>query len=316
MRNILGQIFWGESEIREYVSIALNDHIEEQVLLKIGENWQDISGSHWILCLDPVVYGVWLEKMEWPMALGSESEFLIEFRDTAHKPQGKQPVIVSTIRLEWLGKIDESAGSLHLLKLKNCTIGQFSDLKSLMMYRIFYKKPGFSYEKFKSYVSAFSYPRKVRIISCGREQGYNIFPMDFVGEIRGGQYFVFGLRHSNRSLPAILESGEMAVSEIPSSKKHVVNRLGKHHSEPLPAPDCLGFRTVGTSRFGFLVPEWAEIYREVKITKTMNLGSHMMLWGEMISRRQLHAPTDHLFHIHFLHYLHQIERGLALRVIR
>ena len=37
----------------------------------------------------------------------------------------------------------------------------------------------------------------------------------------------------------------------------------------------------------------------------MNLGSHMLLWGEEINEKNLGESTGHLYHIHFLHYLHQ-----------
>ena len=44
----------------------------------------------------------------------------------------------------------------------------------------------------------------------------------------------------------------------------------------------------------------------------MNLGSHMLLWGEEINEKYLSEPHGHLFHIHFLHYLHQSKEGAGL----
>jgi hypothetical protein len=67
---------------------------------------------------------------------------------------------------------------------------------------------------------------------------------------------------------------------------------------------------IESESFGFPIPAWANSYKEIQIVKTMNLGSHMLLWGEEIHERKLTEPTGHLFHVHFLHYLHQKKKGL------
>ena len=48
--------------------------------------------------------------------------------------------------------------------------------------------------------------------------------------------------------------------------------------------------------------------KEIRIGKTLDLGSHMLLCGEWSEDVLLRPPTPHLHHIHFLYYLHQ-KRG-------
>jgi hypothetical protein len=48
-----------------------------------------------------------------------------------------------------------------------------------------------------------------------------------------------------------------------------------------------------------------ESYKEIRIGKTLDLGSHMLLCGEWSEEVVLRAATPRLHHIHFLYYLHQ-----------
>jgi hypothetical protein len=94
------------------------------------------------------------------------------------------------------------------------------------------------------------------------------------------------------------------VSEASHIYKNTIYELGRHHSGAPPSIDALPFKTKQTEIFGFFIPEWADSYKEIKILKTKNLGSHMMLWGEIINEKTLTQPSDNLYHIHFLLYYH------------
>ena len=96
--------------------------------------------------------------------------------------------------------------------------------------------------------------------------------------------------------------------------KTIIYQLGKHHREPL-SETVLPFETIPSEIFGFPIPAWANRYKEIRIVSTMNLGSHMLLWGEEINEKYLSESHGHLFHIHFLHYLHQKSKGLDYRLI-
>ena len=133
---------------------------------------------------------------------------------------------------------------------------------------------------------------------------YNIFPMDLIGEIEATKRIALGLKNTNKTLPAILETKKITVSEVPFSYKEVIYKLGSHHSKTPPLITELPFKVFQSKIFGFYIPEWAERYKEIQILKTVNLGSHMLMWGEIINEAILNPKISSLYHIHFLHYLH------------
>jgi hypothetical protein len=139
--------------------------------------------------------------------------------------------------------------------------------------------------------------------------------MDLMGEIKHCNRYVFGLRHSNITLPKIIETGKMVVFEVSFKYKNIIYQLGKYHKENLSSLDSLSFKKTCTSNFGFYIPEWAENYKEVKILKTMNLGSQMLLWSEVVNEKTLNRFESYLYHIHFLLYLHQQTKGQSYELV-
>jgi hypothetical protein len=79
--------------------------------------------------------------------------------------------------------------------------------------------------------------------------------------------------------------------------------------------DQLPFPVITTRQFGFPIPDWVESYKEVKIHKTVDIGSHMLLYGEWTEDVVLKSPTPRLHHIHFLHFLNQKKRVGAYPVV-
>ncbi len=276
----------------------------------------DVSKSHWVLCLTPIVFGIWMGKEEALNFSGEKTEYSllftdqqINFRDNSNKNA------TALARLDLSGKIEEINGTLFLFRLQKSTLHHLGFIKTMVLFYRYYRKPTLSFSTFKSLVAAYSYPRKVRIVSFRQDEYFNIFPMDLVGDISHSNRYVFGLRHTNITLPKITATQKMVISEIPYSQKDTIYKLGSHHSKNPPHPESLPFKTLQSERFGFYIPEWAENYREINILKTINLGSHMLLWGEPGNKVVLKSPTPHLYHIHFLQYLHQQEHGFTYPLV-
>jgi hypothetical protein len=179
-----------------------------------------------------------------------------------------------------------------------------------LLFNKYYKKPQTSFNQLKAFASAYSYPRRVRVISFKDGDYYNIFPMDLLGEIKPGNKYVFGLRHTNTALAKIMHTGKIVVSEAPFEYKDVIYKLGSHHSTGAPLVENLPFKVITSENFGFYVPDWVNSYKEINITKTINLGSHMLLLGDVQHECELKKSTGHLFHIHYLLYLYQKRNGI------
>jgi hypothetical protein len=302
MRRLLSNILYKGIPIKQYASVTVGPEISEEVFLKTGDSIIDVTQDQWILCLQPIVFGIWIKKPT-SVPFSSTDHYQLIFKETA--PQKK----LAEIQVSIFDTIEESEGTLLLLKEDRSRVFHTSLIESFLLYSAYYRKPGFSFKKFSSYASAFSYPRRVRIISFQHNNYYSIFPMDFVGKIAGNNRYVFGLRHTNEALSKIIAEKKIVVSEAPFAYKEQIYQLGNYHSSSPPPLDKLPFRTLASKNFGFPVPVWAEKYNEILITSSVNLGSHMLLWGESQHEETVNASDGNLYHIHFLLSLLKARKG-------
>ncbi len=310
MKNLIKKILLDDIEVTEYSTITIKDEIKERVFLEVANSAIDISKTHWLLCLEPIVFGVWLKKNEQKVTPDEKAKCKMYFcMSTNNDFRIAKKKVVAIIDLDYLDEIEDTGGALYVLKLRESKIYHVSLFKTFLLFNKYYKKPKFSFEKYKSLIAAYSYPRKVRIISFKQDEYFNIFPMDLLGEIPQSGKYIFGLRHTNVALAKIVETKKMVVSEVSHIYKNTIYELGKHHSGTPPSLDALPFKIKQTESFGFFIPEWVDNYKEIKILKTKSLGSHMMLWGEIVNEKILKQPSNNLYHIHFLLYLKQKSEG-------
>jgi hypothetical protein len=293
--------------VREYVTVSLQGAGPERVYLTAGEFTSNVSQLQWLLCLNPPVFGVW-QAAGTPLATRKLGTLYTLYYVADEKSMHREAVLT----LELLDKMEEKEGTLLLLKVKNSQIHHIDPFRTRLLYHKFYKKPGFSFDNMKAYAAAYSYPRRVRIISFKEDEEHQyFFPMDLLGEITESHIHFFGLRHSNLALKKIMAAQKIVISEVPAQYKSVIYQLGKGHITAPQPVDRLPFPIIRTAEFDFSIPAWAESYKEVRIQKTLNLGSHMLLIGRWANEVTLKPPTPRLHHIHFLHFLQQKKRGQA-----
>jgi len=304
MKKILRNILFGDIPVSEYSTVTIAGQIHEKVFLTKGSTRIDISFNHWLLCLDPVIFGIWFSKSDIVFPFKKDEEYKMQFIDSE-----KRWHTVANVSLEFFDNFEEPDGNLLLFKHLRTRISHINFIKTRLLFYRYYKKPEQNFNILKSFSAAYSYPRRVRLISFKEEGHFNLFPMDLVGDIPDSKYYVFGLRHSNVTLSRIIESKKLVVSELPFGYKDLIYQLGKHHRGPV-ATITQSMEFKQTEQLGFPVPVWVNSYKEIHILRTMKLGSHMLLWGEEINEVKLSEPTGHLYHIHFLHYLHQKNKGL------
>jgi hypothetical protein len=309
MKSLVRKWLMGSTTFSDYSKLSVTGELPEKVSLEINGEMIDVSRNHWLLCIEPIVFGLWLEKKipeERQLARLAYHMHFYSSKNFAHSGRNAE----AKLMLDFVDCIEEENGRLILLRLKKSSIHHLSLIKRHLIFFRYYKRDGFTFAKFKSFVSAYSYPRRIRVVSFRNNEYYNIFPMDLLGDINYGNRYVFGLRHTNLALSKIIDSGKIVVSEVPAAYKDAIYQLGKHHSSIPPSLDSLSFDVVCSKNFEFYIPAWAESYKEVKILKTINMGSHMLLWGELVDETVLQAGSERLYLAHFLHYLHQKNRGL------
>ncbi len=317
MSRMFRKVILGETVVREFSTVGINDVVGEKVYLQAGDLLIDVTENQWMLGLEPLTFGIWVESNEYKEALGQNTDYTIYFRRTAPEhPRHAGRNALALARLNFFDRIDDEKGTLFLLQVKSSRIFHINSLKARLIYRKFYKKPEVSFEKLKAVATAYSYPRRVRVISFKQGNDYNyIFPMDLLGDIRQSGRYLLGMRHSNQVLTKIMDVKKIVVSEAPASYKQVIYQLGRNHSAAPPSLDQLPFPVITTRQFGFPAPDWVESYKEVTIHKTVDLGSHMLLYGEWTEDAVLKSPTPRLHHIHFLHFLNQKSRKGAYPIV-
>lgn len=158
-KGIVSKILAGNHPIREYSTVTIEGDIREQVYLRVGKRMIDISRNHWLLCLEPVVFGVWAGQNEAIGLLKEKSGYRMYFRG------GVEKNAEAILDLEFLDWIEEEGGCLFLLKLTHTIIRPVHPLSSLLLFLQYYKKPGLTYKKYRSFIAAFCYPRQVRLVS-------------------------------------------------------------------------------------------------------------------------------------------------------
>ena len=303
-----GRLLTGERIIREFLTVGIEDYhlVREKVYLQVGESVLEVSGNQWLLSLDPPVIGIWVEEKAAMSLFGPGKEYRLYFRDCAPDDEGgARRNALSVLKVEFADQLSESDGTLFLLRVCSTAIYHISAIRARLLFEKFYKKPGVGFERLKTIAAAYTYPRRVRIISFQLEGNYNyIFPMDLLADIRSSGRFLFGMRHSNQVLKRIVDVKKIVVAEAPASYKGTIYKLGRNHSASPPSLEEYPFGLIRTRQFGYYLPDWVESYKEVRIGRIADLGSHMLLCGQWTEEVLLKPATPHLHHIHFLHFLY------------
>lgn len=314
-----GRLLSGERIIREFLTVGIEDfeHIREKVYLLAGDRVLDVTGNQWLLGLDPRIIGVWMAERTDAALLTPDKDYRLYFRDSS--PSNGDTFhrhALGVLRLEYADQLVEADGILFLFRVHTTSVHHIAGIRTRLLYEKFYKKPGVDFERLKAVAAAYTYPRRVRIISFqfGGTANY-IFPMDLLADIRPVKRYLLGMRHSNQVLKHMGEVGKIVVAEAPAQYKKVIYQLGRNHSASPPPLEELPFGIVHTRQFGFCLPDWVESYKEITIRRMTDLGSHMLLSGNWTEEVLLKPATPRLHHIHFLHFLYLKGRGAGYPVI-
>ena len=177
------------------------------------------------------------------------------------------------LELEYFNSIEDEKGSLLLLQLRRSHIYHLSAIKNFLVWYRYYSRDKMSFSKFKSHVCAYSYPRRIRIISFRQPDYYNIFPMDLLGDITPQGKYVLGLRHTNVAIKRIMETGKLLVAEVPFHQHNIIFQLGKHHSSQAPALPDLPFETTTSKISGSLSRPSPKAIRKYILRKRSRLAA-------------------------------------------
>ncbi|MES1242356.1 MAG: hypothetical protein ABUT39_12115 [Acidobacteriota bacterium] len=155
----------------------------------------------------------------------------------------------------------------------------------------------------------FAAPRPVVLVSHQKDGHGNLFPMDLIGEA-GAPCFLLGLHRTSPAIPSMIEAGRLAVSTVPLGWKKTVFGLGRNHRQATIDWSTL---PIEMSFKGIPVPAAALTVREVRIEKTVDIGSHILFitTTESLDRRSAGLQMCHT-HGFYQMYLHKQGRPLQV----
>lgn len=305
MRRFLKNTLYRNIPMSEYKCTTSESQPEEKVYLISSDHRIDVSESHWPLSLQPLIFGAWLHD-DYNIDVSRKISFQFVSINSS-KP-------FATATAELFETLLVGRGRLLLFQITAVHLGHVSRLELGVLFRCYFKKPQLGFDRFALNSLAFSYPRKVRLVSFRDDDFCSIFPMDLLGIFNQENDFVFGLRHSNRALERILKRQKLVVAEVGPAHQDDIYALGAFHSTAMPPLDTLPLDIISTVLFSFPVPAYTEAYHEIEITGHRNVGSHMLLIGRSCAQTRLRPATGSLCHIHFLLALarHRMNRSASM----
>jgi flavin reductase (DIM6/NTAB) family NADH-FMN oxidoreductase RutF len=292
----LRKLLFDNTEIPFVSSSLLPEEIKEKVYLRkpFTKELFEITRQHWIVCQDPFTVAIWQHEAAY--RVGGDRVLLVVLHNDK---------MVAEMALKFAREIPLKVGALRLMEANSAASYHLNFFKrSLLLNYLRFKWKKEQSKNINNFCAAYSYPRKVVLISFIGGDHFNIFPMDFHGYIPGSNAYVLGLRTSNYTIDKIQEKRRIVVCEVPASKKDIIYTLGKHHGKNPPSVDALPFLLHLSKEFHFPYPEFTLSYYEVLLTHAEKLGSHMLLLGEVINNVTTKSPDRQLYHVHTIHHLH------------
>lgn len=296
MISLLKKILTKGNKFSEFQAVSIREIEIPNVYLKTQTNQLDVSNTHWLVCIEPATFGVWIPH-DIQCQIGQKAELIFTKSGTSRVQ------ILANVQLKHSESIKLPEGNLHLFISIHTRLYLSNPLFRSIFYHFFYKKPEIDLEKFKVLAAAFCYPRKVRLISYQEPGHKNFFPMDLLSHLPETQYYILDLRHTNPSLPKILVSKKLVVGEFDIEKKETIYKYAKNHITS--ESQYLTSSTKKTETFHFEIPDWIKSYSELNILLSRNLGSQMLLLGQIQNEVMDECEADPLYHVHFLYYLEQ-----------
>lgn len=288
-----------------FVGLSLYQHeIRERVYLETERNHDrlEVSNHHWIVCQEPFMIAVWANEASGFDA--AQSRLLVTLDD----------MTVGRIKLKLTSQTGMVKGNLMLFTCTKSTSNHTTFVRRhLMLNYLRLRQKRSDAGNTSKFCVAYSYPRKVILISFRKDDYFNIFPMDFQGHIPETNQYLFGLRKTNRTLDQIVEQKRIVVCEVPASKKEIIYQLGKHHSMAPPSFDALSFDCPLSETFFFPVPDFTWAYAEIELHQFQSLGSHMLMIGNIVNHANKSAPDQQLHHIHSIHAVHRLRSTTGVK---
>lgn len=163
---------------------------------------------------------------------------------------------------------------------------------------------------YKQVQIAYSYPRKICLITVGENSQYNLFPTDLHGQINEQDYII-SLRHEGKACEQVENAGKIALSDMPADEYKRVYSLGKNHTKPLRSASEFDFDPAQSNNFALPLPKNVLSYKELMLEKSFIHGIHKILLFRIVHRETFNATPATLSHVHNCYATWRHNQGLS-----
>ena len=168
---------------------------------------------------------------------------------------------------------------------------------------------------YKQVQIAYCVPRKISLITVGKNNLYNHFPTDLHGKISNN--YIISLRHGGNACEQVESTKRIVLSDMHISTYKKVYALGKNHTQPLKDSTAFDFDLTYSKFFHLPLPKHLLSYKELELENSFIHGIHKLLLFKVIYQEKVKIERETLAHIHNAYaswrYKHGISSNLLLR---
>jgi hypothetical protein len=307
----LRRILTGGPTLVDYVPIGLKD-IDVKATLTSKDLAVDVTDDHFTLAYNPLVIGIVL-----PVSFDIEQNARLIFADES----GQSFAGLDLKYFKLAEAVSTRTHHLFLFHVKGSSCKQLNSIRRnvILGTRFFINRRAgkffgsLSYSLHRHYAAAFSFPRPVSLVTVKNGSGFKSFPVDLHGKLKGSDFCVWAIRHSNNNNDHILKTGKVILSKVPFDSYQKVYQLGKFGKAQAVQPDQL----IVTKCWSYEVPEFVSKYMEIEVLGSDDIGSQRLFVGKVISEMNLKNDSQ-LHHVHLLQYLERYHKSAnaALNISR
>jgi hypothetical protein len=178
--------------------------------------------------------------------------------------------------------------------------------------RLYNRKPGNVFLKgnrYKQVQIAYSIPRKICLITVGKNGLYNLFPTDLHGQVTR-DYYIISLRQAGKACEQVIEAKKIVLSDMNVMAYRQVYNFGKNHMQPLKAATCFAFCTAASALFHLPLPDGWNRYKELILEDIYCAGIHNLLLFRVVSEESRESQPQTLVHLHNVYASWRQKNGL------
>ena len=301
----IARLVLGAESTPGWVCVGLRD-AEQPVEIRL--NGVDVSRNHAMVSLVPFLVAIRLDGLG---ALNARPSLTVQERSSGRE--------LGSIGLRQVQEIEAPPYRIGLFETTSCTnrclpAPRLQAHYLLQRWRLSRDRNPRNIKMAPSELFAkfllFSSPRPVVLVSYQSNGRGNLFPMDLVGET-GSPCFLLGLHHTSPAIPAMMEAGRLAVSSVPLFWKKTVFGLGRNHRDAAIDWSSLPFDVLPSTSAGIPVPARALTVREVRIERSVPVGSHV-LFIATTERFERRSEDLQMCHTHGFYQMYLERQGRPL----